>query len=166
MSKALYSTCSSRLLRMTFTYLNWWGMQEFAAEKMTSYDRHWRLSLKLQRQGYKYQQLIKLFHKLYRSHSDELEKFGTTLMELRSSVWLEVLVKHILLNYIFISDMCMIVFIFFLSLFTVMFVARTFSYFVVHACLCQCIEFWRQTQIFFWHAVTTLFSLPILTFVR
>ena len=47
--------------------------------------RHRRLSLKLQ-QGYKYQQLMKLFHKFYRSHSDELKKFGTTLMELRSSI--------------------------------------------------------------------------------
>ena len=48
--------------------------------------RHRRLSLKLQQQGYKYQQLIKSFHKFYRSHSDELKKFGTTLMELRSSI--------------------------------------------------------------------------------
>ena len=47
--------------------------------------RHRRLSLKLQ-QGYKYQQLMKSFHKFYRSHSDELNKFGTTLMELRSSI--------------------------------------------------------------------------------
>ena len=45
-----------------------------------------RLSLKLQQQGYKYQQLMKSFHKFYRSHSDELKKFGTTLMELRSSI--------------------------------------------------------------------------------
>ena len=48
--------------------------------------RHRRLSLKLQQQGYKYQQLMKSFHKFYRSHSDELKKFGTTLMELRSSI--------------------------------------------------------------------------------
>ena len=48
--------------------------------------RHRRLSLKLQQQGYKYQQLTKSFHKFYRSHSDELKKFGTTLMELRSSI--------------------------------------------------------------------------------
>ena len=37
--------------------------------------RHRRLSLKLQQQGYKYQQLMKSFHKFYRSHSDELKKF-------------------------------------------------------------------------------------------
>ena len=48
--------------------------------------RHRRLSLKLQQQGYKYQQLMKSFHKFYRSHSDELKKFGTTLMELLSSI--------------------------------------------------------------------------------
>ena len=48
--------------------------------------RHRRLSLKLQQQGYKYKQLMKSFHKFYRSHSDELKKFGTTLMELRSSI--------------------------------------------------------------------------------
>ena len=48
--------------------------------------RHRRLSLKLQQQGYKYQQLMKSFHKFYRSHSDELKKFGTTLMELRSLI--------------------------------------------------------------------------------
>ena len=44
------------------------------------------LSLKLQQQGYKYQQLMKSFHKFYRSHSDKLKKFGTALMELRSSI--------------------------------------------------------------------------------
>ena len=33
--------------------------------------RHRRLSLKLQQQGYKYQQLMKSFHKFYRSHSDQ-----------------------------------------------------------------------------------------------
>ena len=48
--------------------------------------RHRCLSLKLQQQGYKYQQLMKSFHKIYKSHSDELKKIGTTLMELRSSI--------------------------------------------------------------------------------
>ena len=48
--------------------------------------RHRLLSLKLQQQCNKYQQLMKSFHKFYRSHSDELKKFGTTLMELRSSI--------------------------------------------------------------------------------
>ena len=48
--------------------------------------RHQCLSLKLQQQRYKYQHLVKSFHKFYRSHSDELKKFGTTLMELRSSI--------------------------------------------------------------------------------
>ena len=56
---------------------------------------------------------MKWFHKFDRSHSDELEKFGTTLMELRYSVWIEVLAKDILLNYMFISDMCVIVIIYF-----------------------------------------------------
>ena len=36
--------------------------------------------------GYRYQQLMKSSHKFYRSHSDELKKFGTTLMQLRSSI--------------------------------------------------------------------------------
>ena len=53
------------------------------------------ISLSLQ-QGYKYQQLVKSFHKFYINHSDELEKLGTALMELRSSVWMEDLAKHIL----------------------------------------------------------------------
>ena len=77
--------------------------------------RHRRLSLKLQQQGYKYQQLMKSFHKFYRSHSDELKKFGTTLMELRSSIWKEVLVEYILLNYIWTYFWCVrgCVFIFF-----------------------------------------------------
>ena len=79
--------------------------------------RHRRLSLKLQQQGYKYQQLIKLFHKFYRSYSDELKKFGTTLMQLRSSIWKEVLVEHTNLNYIFISDVCVIVSVIFFRLF-------------------------------------------------
>ena len=48
--------------------------------------RHRRLPLKLQQQGYKYQQLVKSFHKFYRSHSGELKKFGTTQMELRPSI--------------------------------------------------------------------------------
>ena len=48
--------------------------------------RYRRLFLKLQLQDYKYQQLMKSSHKFYRSHSDELKKFGTTLMELRSSI--------------------------------------------------------------------------------
>ena len=62
-----------------------------------------------------YQQLMKSFHKFYRSHSDELKKFGTTLMELRSSIWKEVLVEYILLNYIWTYFWCVrgCVFIFF-----------------------------------------------------
>ena len=77
--------------------------------------RHRLLSLKLQQQCNKYQQLMKSFHKFYRSHSDELKKFGTTLMELRSSIWKEVLVEYILLNYILTYFWCVrgYVFIFF-----------------------------------------------------
>ena len=52
--------------------------------------RHRRLSLKRQQQGYK------LVRQIIQKSLDELEKFGTTLMELRSSVWMDVLVKHIL----------------------------------------------------------------------
>ena len=55
-----------------------------------------------------------VFHKFYRINSDELEKFGTTLKELRPSVWLQVLIEHILLNYIYISDMYVIMLIFML----------------------------------------------------
>ena len=58
----------------------------FCSRKDDFIYRHRRLSLKLQQQGYKYQQLMKSFNKFYRSHSDELKKSGTTQMELRSSV--------------------------------------------------------------------------------
>ena len=56
---------------------------------------------------------MKSFHKFYRSHSNELEKFEATLSELRSLVRIQVPVEHILLNYIYISDMCVIVLILF-----------------------------------------------------
>ena len=94
--------------------------------------RHRRLSWKLQQQGYKYQQLMKSFHKFYRSHSDELKTFGTTLMELRSSIWKKVLVEHILLNYIYFNLflMCAWLCFYFLLLFNVLFVERAFSYFL------------------------------------
>ena len=100
--------------------------------------RHRRLSLKLQQQGYKYQQLMKSFHKFYRSHSDELKKFGTTLMELRSSIWKEVLVEYILLNYIWTYFWCVhgCVFIFF-HCFMCYTSARVFLFFV-RACLYHC----------------------------
>ena len=76
---------------------------------------------------------MKSFHKFYRSHSDELKKFGTTLMELRSSIWKEVFVEHILLNYILTYFWCVrgYVFISFnVFLKNVLFVARAFSYFL------------------------------------
>ena len=47
---------------------------------------------------------MKSFHKFYRSHSGELEKFGTMLMELWPLVWMHVLVEYIHLNSIYISD--------------------------------------------------------------
>ena len=94
------------------------------------------MSLKLQQQGYKYQQLMKSFHKFYRSHSDELKKFGTTLMELRSSIWKEVLVEYILLNFIWTCFWCVRDCFYFLSLFYVLFIARAFSYFLfARACI-------------------------------
>ena len=45
------------------------------------------------------------------------------------------------MNCIFISDVCVIVFVFFLSLLTVLFDARAFSYSVVRACLYHCVVF-------------------------
>ena len=98
--------------------------------------RHRRLSLKLQQQGYKYQQHMKSFHKFYRSHSDELKKFGTTLMELRSSIWKEVLVEYILLNYIWTYFWCVRGCVSFTVL-CVICCARVFLFFV-RACLYHC----------------------------
>ena len=129
--------------------------------------RHRRLSLKLQQQGYKFQQLMKLFHKFYRSHSDELKKFGTTLIELRSSIWKEVLVEHILLNYILTYFWCVrgYVFIFFHCL--MCYLLRAHFPFFLFACafnisLC-CI---LTLDAYFILTVIILFSLPILTFVQ
>ena len=59
---------------------------------------------------------MKSFHEFYRSHSDELEKFGTTLTELRSSVSTKDVVEHIILNYVYILDMYVIVLIYLFSL--------------------------------------------------
>ena len=64
-------------------------------------------------------------------------------MELRSSVGKEVLVEHIPLNCIFISDVCVIVFVFFNFSFIVYCViccARIFL-FVVRACIYHCVVF-------------------------
>ena len=76
---------------------------------------------------------MKSFHKFYSSHSDELKKFGTTLMELRSSIWKEDLVEHILLNYILTYFWCVrgFVFIFFHCLMCYLLRAWAFSYFLL-----------------------------------
>ena len=128
--------------------------------------RHRRLSLKLQQQGYKYQQLMKSFHKFYRSHSDELKKFGTTLMELRSSISKEVLVEYILLNYIWTYFWCVrgCVFIFFYCFMCYLLRAR-FPIFCSRACI---IVMYIQLTLnaYFILTVIILFSLPILTFVQ
>ena len=72
---------------------------------------------------------MKSFHKFIRSHSDELKKFGTTLMKQRSSVRKEVLVEHILLNCIFISDVYVIyIFLFFFTVYCVTFCAHIFLF--------------------------------------
>ena len=128
--------------------------------------RHRRLSLKLQQQGYKYQQLMKSFHIFYRSHSDELKKFGTTLMELRSSIWKEVVVKHILLNYIFTYFWCVrgYVFVFFRCLMCYLLRAQfpiVCSRVLISLCYIQ-----LTLDAHFILTVIILFALPILTFVQ
>ena len=49
-------------------------------------QRHQRLSTKLQQQGFQRRQLQKSFAKFYRSHFDEIQKYGSTMNELRSSI--------------------------------------------------------------------------------
>ena len=85
--------------------------------------RHRRLSLKLQQQGCKYQQLMKLFHKFYRSHSDELKNVwnnadGTTIFDLKRSPC-RVYPFELYLN---LFLMCAWLCFYFLSLFYVFFV--------------------------------------------
>ena len=94
-------------------------MQEFTAEK-------------IQQQGYKYQQLMKSFHKFHRNHSDELKKFGTTLMDPCRA--------HPFELYFNLFLMCAWLCFYFLSLFNVLFVARSFLFFV-RTCLYHCVVF-------------------------
>ena len=49
-------------------------------------QRHHSLSSKLQKQGYKHQQLLKSFKKFYRRHLDELRKYKTTWTEMKLAV--------------------------------------------------------------------------------
>ena len=81
--------------------------------------RHRRLSLKLQQQqGYKYQQLMKSFHKFYRSHSDEFDLKRSPRRVYPFELYLNLFL------------MCAWLCFYFLSLFYVIFVARVFLFFV------------------------------------
>ena len=101
--------------------------------------RHRRLSLKLQQQGYKYQQLVKSFHKFYRSLRRVKEVWNnadrTTIFDLKRSPC-RVYPFELYLN-LFLCVFLMWLCFYFLSLFDVLFV---FPFFV-RACLYHCVVY-------------------------
>ena len=103
--------------------------------------------------------------KVYKRYSDELKKFETTLMELRSSTWKEVFVEHILLNYILTYFFCVrgYVFIFFHCLMCY-FLRAHFPIFCSRVLISLCCILTLDAN--FLLTITILFSLPILTFVQ
>ena len=100
-------------------------MQEFAAEKMTSYtDTDVCL-------GYKYQHLMKSFHKFYNSPLRRVKEVwnsadGATIFDLKRSPCRAYPFEF----YFNLFLMCAWLSFYFLSLFNVLFVAHAFSYFL------------------------------------